>query len=106
MSKHDECDRCGYETNLESSPNYGLEKTEWLCRFCIVLGLQKTDLARMGNVILDEVRKMLKEPTYCHGCVNEVDFDTCHCGVDKENHAHEEHTFVPMGCDCYREKSE
>lgn len=38
----------------------------------------------------------------CPGCRNEIDEDFCFCGTEKKNHETEEHSFVPMGCDCLR----
>lgn len=42
----------------------------------------------------------------CSGCQKQIDPDVCGCGVSKENHNSWEagHSFVPMGCDCLREK--
>jgi hypothetical protein len=42
----------------------------------------------------------------CSGCGVEVDYDVCHCGAYPEEHGlgGEEHSFVPMGCNCMRAK--
>jgi hypothetical protein len=35
----------------------------------------------------------------CHGCLNEVDPETCQCGSGIGQC--DNHSFVPMGCDCH-----
>jgi hypothetical protein len=40
-------------------------------------------------------------PHYCPGCKNEIDPEVCHCG-DPKHIGHDNHNFVPMGCDCGR----
>jgi len=43
----------------------------------------------------------------CGGCGNEIDPTTCCCGEFEKDHRFiMEHPFVPMGCDCLREKKE
>lgn len=37
----------------------------------------------------------------CPGCGKWMDPEVCHCGDSKEHHTNE-HSFVPMGCDCGR----
>lgn len=42
----------------------------------------------------------------CPGCGQLCDMDCCWCGDTREAHmmgAHQEHSFVPMGCDCSRD---
>ena len=42
--------------------------------------------------------------TRCEGCKKEIDPDVCGCGESEANHGyHSGHSFIPMGCDCYRE---
>lgn len=40
----------------------------------------------------------------CEGCGNEIDLDTCGCGDCRKGHdtLWIGHSFVPMGCDCFR----
>lgn len=38
----------------------------------------------------------------CEGCAEEVDPDTCWCGSEKDGE-HDNHIFIPMGCECFRE---
>lgn len=46
------------------------------------------------------------KPT-CSGCGQEIDPDTCWCGQPKGEHGYyDNHTFVPMGCDCFRAKGD
>jgi len=42
----------------------------------------------------------------CPGCGNEIDPDVCGCGEFREGHNAwwAGHEFVPMGCDCLRDK--
>ncbi len=40
----------------------------------------------------------------CEGCDQEIDPDTCWCGIAKTGHSREEHYFTPMGCDCGRKR--
>lgn len=40
----------------------------------------------------------------CEGCGEMVDPSVCHCGIEHDRHVGEEHSFVPMGCDCYRSR--
>ena len=41
-------------------------------------------------------------PVFCEQCGQEIDPDTCVCGLSKDEHGLEEHPFIPMGCNCYR----
>jgi hypothetical protein len=44
----------------------------------------------------------------CPGCCKEIDPTTCGCGGSREFHGSpmdEGHYFIPMGCDCYRDKT-
>lgn len=44
-------------------------------------------------------------PERCSGCGNEVDPDTCHCGIPLKDHSvYLGHSFVPIGCACGRHK--
>lgn len=46
-----------------------------------------------------------EHPT-CPGCENEIDPETCHCGETiKPGVVHDNHSPVPMGCDCGRVKA-
>lgn len=38
----------------------------------------------------------------CPGCRNTVDPEVCWCGSPADAHGFENHSFVPMGCDCGR----
>lgn len=49
-----------------------------------------------SNCHLDDITK-------CHGCGNEIDPDTCWCGLFKHD-GHDGHFFVPIGCTCYKAK--
>lgn len=41
----------------------------------------------------------------CGRCHEEIDPDTCGCGMPIEGHAlYDNHSPIPMGCDCYRAK--
>jgi hypothetical protein len=42
----------------------------------------------------------------CDGCGEMIDPDTCWCGQPKNRHMLENHDYVPMGCDCYRDKGQ
>lgn len=43
----------------------------------------------------------------CGGCRREIDPETCGCGSEKRHHGvWDGHPFVPMGCDCYRDKGD
>ena len=44
----------------------------------------------------------------CPDCGNEIDPDCCGCGDSREDHNSmwSGHSFVPMGCDCMRERSQ
>lgn len=42
----------------------------------------------------------------CKGCDQEVDPETCWCGDDVKGHALVEHSFVPMGCICFRSQAQ
>ena len=44
---------------------------------------------------------------FCPGCRQEIDRYVCHCGEYERNHCGMDmgHLFIPMGCDCYRDKS-
>lgn len=43
------------------------------------------------------------EHDICSGCRQEVDCNVCHCGTEREGHTgFDGHSFVPMGCGCYR----
>lgn len=46
--------------------------------------------------------QVLQTPTFCEQCGQEIDPDTCACGLSKSEHGLEEHPFIPMGCNCYR----
>ena len=46
------------------------------------------------------------EPERCPSCGNQIQSDVCWCGCTYANHDHiYDHSFVPMGCDCGRDKS-
>jgi len=49
----------------------------------------------------------IKDRPVCPGCGNEIDPDCCGCGDYKEGHDAMwlGHSFVPMGCDCMRDRS-
>lgn len=42
----------------------------------------------------------------CPGCKNELlDPDVCYCGSSKSDHSgYDNHPFVPIGCDCLRDR--
>lgn len=41
----------------------------------------------------------------CPYCNQPILSDTCYCGVSREEHTLlDNHLFVPMGCDCFRER--
>lgn len=45
--------------------------------------------------------------TTCEGCGKEIDPDCCGCGDGREHHGNPTdagHSFIPMGCDCFRSK--
>jgi hypothetical protein len=43
----------------------------------------------------------------CPHCNEMIDPDTCWCGQPENEHGYyDSHMFVPMGCDCYRDKGE
>jgi hypothetical protein len=44
----------------------------------------------------------------CSLCKNEIDPDTCWCGMGPEDHNayYDGHFFIPIGCDCYRIKED
>jgi hypothetical protein len=53
-----------------------------------------------------------EENAICPGCQQMIDPTTCHCGSGEKDAEHGwygyeayTHPFVPMGCDCYRDKS-
>lgn len=41
----------------------------------------------------------------CPSCKADIDPDVCGCGIDLDHHRWEEHPFVSLGCDCYRDTS-
>lgn len=44
----------------------------------------------------------------CGGCKREIDPDCCGCGDSRKWHGNSMdvgHNFIPMGCDCYRARS-
>lgn len=42
----------------------------------------------------------------CSGCNQEIDPDCCWCGAPIEDHGwYDNHSAVPMGCNCFRDKS-
>lgn len=43
--------------------------------------------------------------TACSGCGNPVDLGVCWCGTVEDDHTvTDNHSFIPCGCDCFREK--
>ena len=44
----------------------------------------------------------------CDGCGQDIDPDCCGCGDSREGHNSmwSGHSFVPMGCDCMRSRSQ
>ncbi len=43
----------------------------------------------------------------CKDCGEMIDPDTCWCGQPEKEHGQSDnHGFVPMGCDCYRDKGQ
>lgn len=40
----------------------------------------------------------------CSECAQQIDPDVCWCGETKLG-AHDNHTFIPMGCDCFRDEA-
>lgn len=46
------------------------------------------------------------EREVCRGCGKEIDPGVCWCGTPPDAHDpyYDEHTPVPMGCECYRIK--
>lgn len=41
----------------------------------------------------------------CPNCGEMIDPDTCWCGQPEKEHGYSDnHMFIPMGCNCYREK--
>lgn len=58
--------------------------------------------------LADTIRKLNgDDPVWgvCSGCENDIDLTTCGCGSPKEGHDPMEmgHSFVPLGCDCFRD---
>ena len=43
----------------------------------------------------------------CEGCGEEIDPEVCGCGVEANRHSawNEGHVFVPMGCECSRDRA-
>lgn len=71
---------------------------------------QWADLTLQVFAIQVTVRVLVANATgpICSGCKNEIDPDVCHCGSVREVHGYgrsEEHEFVPLGCDCLRERN-
>lgn len=50
--------------------------------------------------------KFLHRREVCSGCGQEIDPDTCGCGLPITHSGWEGHSPIPMGCDCFREKSD
>ena len=48
----------------------------------------------------------MTERPICDGCEQEIDPDCCWCGGDREGHNWDNHHFIPMGCECYRDRDE
>ena len=44
------------------------------------------------------------EVVICRWCKKEIDPEICWCGIPPEDHApyFDNHSFVPIGCDCLR----
>lgn len=45
--------------------------------------------------------------TICSGCNQQINEKLCWCGIDIEYHDSsyiEGHSFIPIGCDCYRDE--
>jgi len=38
----------------------------------------------------------------CPNCKQEIETDVCWCGMGVNEHKYDNHSFVPMGCDCLR----
>jgi hypothetical protein len=59
--------------------------------------------AQKANVMLGAALAPTSQPSRgkCEGCGNEIDPDTCGCG-EPINGYHDNHTPIPMGCDCHR----
>ncbi len=80
--------------------------------------LRKTfSMVRDMNLCLDVVDKLIGGAViivhdnvpvalshFCGWCKEEIDVDCCWCGNDYQSHATAEHSFVPMGCNCFRSK--
>ena len=74
-------------------------------------------MVRDMNICLDVVDKLVGGASivihdgvpvalsyFCKGCKHEIDIGCCWCGNDYQSHSMGEHSFVPMGCNCFRPK--
>jgi hypothetical protein len=58
-----------------------------------------------GVTFMDQHFEAQFDPPICQGCKKPIEPDVCHCGIARVDHQHEEHQFVPLGCDCLRSKT-
>jgi hypothetical protein len=79
-----ECDQCGF------NPWVGWDS--WRCP-------RHYDEHSCDGKIVPVVKE--DQVVICDGCGNEIDPDVCGCGGLRDD-GHDGHSFIPMGCDCYR----
>lgn len=104
----------GYNNSVDEETFSG-----WICdaarraeRQDLSIG-KKTGINVYGNIFVCFEKRPIKwlqtvraeeQRAVCKSCGEDVDLDTCYCGMEEGDHKLETHPFVPIGCNCLRDE--